>query len=401
MKKKIIIISTILIVILTGIILKLTIFKKDITQITLNDNLEFEYNQEVYLFDTLTITDGIIMDQNYLIDTDFLGEKQITINYKNSNGWKKKYTYNYKVKDTTPPIFSFNSNVYLGVGEDINNILKNFFAGDNCDREVSFTFEGDYDVNQIGNYDIKVIASDDSNNQTVKETTLHVYQKQQENGNSSYTPPKVKQGVPMSYFIQNYKTDKTSFGVDLSVYQNVEDFNLLKEDGVEFVMLRLGYGPTQEGNFNTDNHFEDFYTRAKEAGLKVGVYYFSYATTLDEVDLEVNYVDSMLKDKELDLWISYDWENWNVFKDCKMNFNDLNKMAKKFMDKLNQKGYKTMNYSSQYYLEKIWNLEEYDLWYAQYFDEATTKKKFNIWQITDKGNVNGIDGYVDIDIMYN
>ena len=402
MKKKIIIISSILVILLIVIILKLTIFKKETTIITLAENLTFEYNQEVYLLDTINIIDGIIIDQNYLIDTDFIGEKEITINYKNSNGWKKKYSYKYIVNDTTAPIFNISSNLYLGLGEDINNVLKNCFAGDNYDRKVKFNFEGEYDVNQIGNYDIKVIASDDSNNQTIKESTLHVYKKEEENGNPKISnKPKVQEGVPMSYFIKNYRTNNTTFGIDISVYQNIEDFNLLKEDGVEFVMIRLGWGPTEEGTFNTDSKFEDFYTRAKEAGLKVGVYYFSYATTLDEVDLEVNYVDNMLKDKELDLWVSYDWENWNVFKDCKMNFNDLNKMAKKFMDKLNEKGYKTMNYSSQYYLEKIWNLEEYDLWYAQYYDEATTKKKFNIWQITDKGNVKGIDGYVDIDIMYN
>ena len=84
-----------------------------------------------------------------------------------------------------------------------------------------------------------------------------------------------------------------------------------------------------------------------------------------------------------------------------MNFTDLNKMAKKFMDKLNEQGFKTMNYTSKYYLENIWQLDNYDVWYAQYYDEATTSKDFKIWQITDQGQVDGIKNLVDITIMYN
>ena len=399
MKKKIIITISIILLILIGVILKLTLFKKVTTVITPSNNLSFEYNEEVYLLDTISIVDGIILDQNYLLDTDSLGEKEITINYKNSNGWKKKYTYKYNVVDTTSPIFSISKNTYIEVNTDVNTILNKVFAGDNCDREIEFSIEGDYDSSTVGNYDIKVIATDDSNNKTEKETTLHVYERKNNSNNNNNTT--VNEGTPLSYFIKNYKTYQTTFGVDLSTYQTVEDFNLVKEAGIDFVILRIGWGPNEDMTFNTDKKFEDFYTRAKEAGLKVGVYYFSYATTIDEVDLEVNYVLDMLKDKELDLPIAYDWENWSLFKDCHMNFTDLNKMAKKFMNKLKEKGYQVMNYSSKYYLENIWQTDDYDIWYAQYYKEATTTKKFKIWQISDEGKVDGITNLVDINILYN
>ena len=166
MKKKIIILISILLIILIGVMLKLTVFKKVTTVITPSSNLEFEYNQEVYLLDTISIIDGIIIDQNYLLDTDSLGEKEITINYKNSNGWKKKYTYKYIVKDTTSPIFSISKNTYIEVNADVNSILNKIFAGDNCDRKIDFTIEGDYDVSTVGNYEIKVISTDYSNKKT-------------------------------------------------------------------------------------------------------------------------------------------------------------------------------------------------------------------------------------------
>ena len=399
MKKKIIITLSILSLISIFAILKLTLFKKITTIISPSTNLEFEYNQEVYLLDTISIIDGIILDQNYILDTNTLGEKEITINYKDSNGWKKKYTYKYLVKDTTAPIFSISSNTYVEVNTDVNSILKKVFAGDNCDRNIELTIEGEYDISKPGNYEIQVIATDDSNNKSTKKTTLHVYERKNSNNSNKNTIE--KDGTSLSYFIKNYKTDKTTFGVDLSTYQTVEDFNKVKESGIDFVILRLGWGPNEDMTFNTDNKFEDFYQRAKEANLKIGIYYFSYATTLDEVDLEVNYVHEMLKDKEIDLWVAYDWENWTLFKDCNMNFNDLNKMAKKFMDELSKKGYKTMNYSSKYYLENIWQTDQYDIWYAQYYKEATTTKDFKIWQISDEGKVDGINNLVDINILYN
>ena len=399
MKKKKIIISIVFVVLIAIVTLLLTVFKKETTIIKLNENLSFEYNEDVYLLDTINIVDGIIIDQNYLLDTDFIGDKEITIHYKNNNGWKKKYTYKYSVVDTTSPILSISSNTYLEQNANINTILKNIFAGDNCDRQVELSIEGEYDVTTIGNYDIQVVATDDYNNKTIKDTTLHIYERKEASNNKSNNT-KIE-GTPLSYYIKNYRTDKTTFGVDLSTYQEVEDFNTLKEAGIDFVILRLGYGPNTELQFNIDRNFTDFYQRAKEAGLKVGIYHFSYATTLDEVDAEVNYVLENIKDKDIDLGISYDWENWKQFKDCDMNFIDLNKMAKKFMDKLSEKGYKVMNYSSKYYLENIWNLDNYDVWYAQYYKEATTTKKFKIWQITDQGQVDGIKNLVDINIMYN
>ena len=401
MKKKYIISSIITIIVLIIVItLKLTIFKKVTTQITLSDNLEFNYNEEVYLLDTISIIDGIIIDQNYLIDTDFIGEKEITINYKNSNGWKKKYTYKYKVKDSTSPILSIPTNTYLAINQDVNSILNKIFCGDNYDREVELSIKGEYDTTKVGNYDIQVVAKDDFDNETIKNTTLHVYEPSK-NSKTNNTISNQNEGTPLSYFIKNYKTDKTTFGVDLSSYQDVEDFNKMKEDGIDFVIIKVGYGPNEDMTFNTDRKFEEFYQRAKEANLKVGIYYFSYATTIDEVDLEVDFVKEKLKEKEIDLFIAYDWENWSLFKDCHMSFTDLNKMAKKFMDKLNEAGYKTLNYTSKYYLEHIWNLDNYGIWYAQYYKEATTTKDFKIWQISDEGKVNGINNLVDIDIMYN
>ena len=400
MKKIIKIICIILLLsIIIGISLKLTIFKKVTTQINISENLEFLYDSNISLYDTINIIDGQILTQNYELDTSTLGTKDIEISYKDSNKiFTRKYNYQYTVIDNESPIMNISKNIYIPVGGNEDDVLSKIsFAGDNEARKLKYVVDGNVDYNTIGNYDVKVSAIDNANNETTKDVCIHIYKPEEsksDGGKKSVDP-----GVDINYFINNYKSDNTSIGLDLSSYQNVDDFNLLKEQGIDFVILRLGWGPNEDYTFNTDKNFEDFYTRAKEAGLKVGIYYFSYATQLDEVDKEVDYVLDSIKDKDIDLWISYDWENWKLFRFCNMNFNDLNKMAQRFMDKLQEKGYQVANYGSKSYLETIWKLDGYNTWLAQYNDVATYSKNFKMWQISDRGKVNGINSLVDVDIL--
>ena len=74
------------------------------TIIKLNENLNIEYANKIYLYDLFTITNGTIITENYLIDTSYLGKKQITFDYKNSNNKKKKYSFEINIVDTTPPL---------------------------------------------------------------------------------------------------------------------------------------------------------------------------------------------------------------------------------------------------------------------------------------------------------
>ena len=403
MKKKVLIAS--LIIIFIGLIIAIlfifNFFKPVTTVIDLANNLTYEYDQEVYLYDTISITDGTILTENYLLDTDKLGNNEIEIKYKDSNRWKKTYKYNIEIVDKTAPILSISKNLYIGVGNKEEELFKNAFWGDNYDREVDVKISGDYDLTTIGNYPVEIIASDDNDNKTTVESTIHVYEPKNNENNTEGNKNNNNQGIDINYFIKNYKTDNTSIGLDLSEFQTVTDFNLIKESGIDFVMLRIGWGPNADLSVNDDKKFEEFYKGAKEAGLKVGVYFFSYASSIDEVDTEINYVLDKLKDKDIDLWVSYDWENWKEFKYAHMSFTDLNKMAKKFIKAMNDNGYKGMNYGSKAFLEEIWNLDGIDTWLAHYNKETSYNKPFNIWQITDEGKVPGINNLVDVDIMFN
>lgn len=404
MKKKtiIIIISLLLIGLIISILFIFNFFKPVTTIIKLADNLKFQYAEEIYLYDTISITDGNILSENYLINTDDLGTKEIEITYKDSNRWKHKYKYTYEVEDKIAPLLSISKNLYVGVGNKEEEVLKNAFWGDNCDREVNVTIEGEYDLDTIGNYPVTIVATDDSNNQTTTNSTIHVYQPQNNSSSSNNNTNNQiqKEGIDINYFINNYKTDNTTIGLDISEFQVVTDFNAIKDAGIDFVILRIGFGPKSDYSFVDDARFEEYYKGAKDAGLKIGAYYFSYATTIDEVDKEIDYVLNKLKDKQIDLYVSYDWENWKDFKHAHMSFTDLNRMAKKFVKAMNDHGYKGMNYGSKAYLEEIWNLYDIDTWLAHYNKETSYAKPFNIWQITDEGRVDGITNLVDVDIMF-
>ena len=369
------------------------IYEKEVTTIInpIND-LELLYGQSTYLYDVISITDGYIIDTNYLLDTEEIGKKEITINYKNNNNKKEAYKYTYKVIDNINPILSVPKNIYSKLGEDIN-LMKKTFCGDNADRNLSCTYEGEYNINELGDYPITFTAKDESGNTVTRNSTLHIVKSLNTTSN--------EEGTPLSYYIKNYQDKNTSFGIDISTHQKEIDFNKVKASGIEFVMIRIGFGPDNEGNMTTDKYFIEYYTKAKEAGLKVGIYLFSYATTMDEIDIETNWIINMLKDKPIDLPIAYDWESWNTFYSCHMNFRDLNKQAEKFLNNLKNANYDVYMYSSKSKLVDIWELDNYPIWLAQYNKEVTYEKDYSMWQITDTGIVDGVDTLVDIDILHN
>ena len=87
------------------------------------------------------------------------------------------------------------------------------------------------------------------------------------------------------------------------------------------------------------------------------------------------------------------------FKSYNINLHTLNEMANVFLSETENKGYKAMLYSSQYYLENIWE-KKYDTWIAKYSNTNNYEGDYIIWQLCSDGIIDGIDGYVDIDVMY-
>ena len=396
-KKLIIILAIVLFIIIDTIILILTLNKKEnnkeiikedkpkeviLETIELKD-LTYEYDSDTKLKDVLNIEiDGIL-------DTLTLGDNQKEIIQDN-----KKYIINYTVVDVTPPLIIGSTTKTTTKGTKIDLVNK-YMCGDNHDTKPKCTIEGEYDINKVGTYSLTYRAEDESGNKSSKAIKLKVINKSSSSSSSSASKGK----TPLKDYINKYKNENTKIGIDVSAWQDDIDWKKAKADGVEFAMLRIGYGPTSSNEIKLDKWFNNNIKKAKEQGIPVGVYLYSYAKTIKDIKEQAKWIKDKLNGQTLELPIAFDWENWSTFNKYDVSFKELNDLAKAFIEEVENYGYEGMLYSSAYYLNHIW--KEYDnTWLAYYTKNNDYSKSYTMWQLTSSGKVNGISGPVDVNILY-
>lgn len=198
------------------------------------------------------------------------------------------------------------------------------------------------------------------------------------------------------------------FGIDVAAHQGVIDWKKVKEAGVEFAFIRLGYRGALEGILHTDEQFEANYKNAKQNGIKIGVYWYCQPANEEEAIEEANYVISVLGNRHLDLPIVCDFEE-TEFADGSLSRlhgfskDEYTKLAIAFCEKIKKHNEDVMLYSYPYWMERCFNMEElsdYPLWIASYTDSPLCDLPFVAWQYTDKGYVDGINRTVDLDILF-
>lgn len=366
----------------------------DAEAITLKENLTIEFGKEAKVSDFIQEIKGELLEDQ-VIGTETLGEVQVPVSFKNIKNRKRKVSFAIRVVDTTEPqIFSSSTfTVNVGYTKNLTDVL---LSGDNADNNPKREIIGEYDFNTVGSYPLTYVVTDASGNQAKKEFTLRV--KEKSTGGTTTTTQTKK--LEIADVIANHKTEKTMIGIDVSKWQGEIDWQAVKASGVEFAMLRMGYQTDYDGEYKIDPYFEANIKGAKEAGLPVGVYFYSYAKNVNQAKEQANWVKEQLKGYTLDLPIAYDWESWTSFNQAGMSFYTLNKCADVFLETLEEAGYKGMLYSSKNYLETMWYPTKYATWLAQYNTRVTYEGKYSIWQMSDKGKVDGIKGDVDLDILY-
>ena len=218
---------------------------------------------------------------------------------------------------------------------------------------------------------------------------------------------------------KNFVTDKNGFpayydgdqkishlGADLSEFQGDVDFEKMKAAGVEFVMLRIGgrsYG--NDGTLYGDSAFDGNYEKAKAAGLKVGAYFFSQATSTDDAKEEASFALSKLGSKKLDYPLAFDWENIaeDTARTDNVTGNELTAIAEAFCDTVTDAGYKSIVYSNTQQMFVMYDFEtmkDYDFWLADYRDFPNMYYKFDMWQYTKEGAIDGVNGTVDLNLSF-
>lgn len=364
-------------------------------EITAKKDLTFEYAEKVKLYDLVNSDRGII-DNNDYIDTYKLGNNEITINYTNSKNEKDKVNVTYNIVDTTKPIILLSSSITAYKGNNIN-LVNSGICADNYDKKPNCYIEGKYDINKVGKYNLKYIAIDSNNNKNEKKFTLNVKEKKKTSSGNNTSITKKKYLI--EDLIKEHKNDKTMIGIDVSSWQSDIDFKKVKDSGVEFVIIRIGFGH-KNGEIIYDSRFSEYLKSAKENGLKVGLYFYSYAKNVKESSEQAKWIIEALNGESLDLPIAFDWEIFNGFNKYNLSLTDLNLIGESFIKEINNAGYEGMLYGSKYYLENMWNLNDYKIWLAHYTNKTNYKGDYYIWQLSNTGKVDGIKGDVDLDILY-
>lgn len=394
-KWKIIITSIImfLIFIILFILWNYGVFDKEDKTKLLWKNRVIEVYQNVKLSDFVDIKDGALIE-NRKINTNTVGRKKITFEYVNSNKRKRKSTIMIEVVDTTKPYVALSNKVTVVKGTK-RDLEKEILCADNYDSKPKCKIIGNYNVNELGTYELIFRATDKSGNQNEIPFILNVIEEKKENNNGNQIAGTVFQEV-----VETYKDEDTMIGIDVSKWQGKIDWQKVKESGVEFAMIRLG---TQRGigkDSVLDPYFKENMKMAKKVGIPVGVYYFSYASSTDEALSQASWVVEQLKPYQLSLPISFDWETFSIFNQLNISIYNLNEIASSFIKEVQKHNYDGVLYSSKNYLEHMWTYLEQDVWLAHYTNQTNYEGDYMMWQLSNTGKVPGIDGFVDLNILY-
>lgn len=223
-----------------------------------------------------------------------------------------------------------------------------------------------------------------------------------------------KKGVPVNDYAREgfyldeqgrvgYEQDgvEAKRGIDVSFYQGEIDWQAAAADGVDFAIIRLGYRGYTEGGLRLDSRFEENIRGALEAGIPVGVYFFSQAITPQEAAEEAEFVVEALEPYSITYPVVFDWEFITPGSQARsegMEGQLLTECARAFCQTIQGAGYTPMVYFNQemgYFTYDLAQMEGIPLWLAEYDERPDFYYQFDLWQYTHTGTVAGIQGNVD------
>ena len=194
-------------------------------------------------------------------------------------------------------------------------------------------------------------------------------------------------------------------GVDLSVFQKNVDWTKAAESGVEFAVIRLGFRGYGKGVLQPDDLFDSHLDGAHAAGIDAGVYFFSQALTAEEGREEAQYVLERLNGRKLELPVYFDWEPVSA-EDSRTNgydYANLTDSAVAFCQTIQAAGYQAgvyINRQQGYYHYDLSRLADYSLWVADYNSYPDFYYRFDMWQYSAGGQVEGFDIQVDENLLF-
>ena len=194
-------------------------------------------------------------------------------------------------------------------------------------------------------------------------------------------------------------------GVDVSYFQKEIDWSAVAADGIEFAIVRLGYRGYSEGALFEDENAAANLDGAAAAGLLTGAYFFSQAVSVEEAEAEAELALQILDGRKLDLPVAFDMEeiyNESARTDD-LTRDEATAIAQAFCRRIEKGGYKAMIYGNTAWLAARIDrsaLKDVPVWLAQYNYRPTYPYDFALWQYTSGGQVDGVEGEVDLNLCF-
>ena len=193
------------------------------------------------------------------------------------------------------------------------------------------------------------------------------------------------------------------FGIDISEWVEDIDFHAVKEAGVDYVILRVGYRGYETGKFVLDNHLSKYLLYASRAGLKIGVYFVSQAVNAQEAIEEAEYVLDHIRGYRMEMPVFIDLEE--VYDEARtdgLTVQDRTEIVRAFCNDLESQGFQAGVYANEAWLLyklDLDKLDDYDIWLAKYTDTPGTGFPIHMWQFTNEGVIPGTDMWVDFNVL--
>jgi len=188
-------------------------------------------------------------------------------------------------------------------------------------------------------------------------------------------------------------------GIDVSNHQGTVDWNKVKAAGIDFAILKVGpvYG-------KPDDSFERNAAECERLGIPYGVYYYSYARSVEDANKEADRTLAWLGGHHPSLPVYYDLEDSYILQDPDFSKDKLTQIAQAFCNRMEAVGFKSGIYANLNWLNNYLNspsLSGYDHWVAQYNWRCDYAGSYSFWQYSSSGNVPGVNGRCDMNYCFN
>ena len=188
-------------------------------------------------------------------------------------------------------------------------------------------------------------------------------------------------------------------GIDVSNHQGTVDWNKVKAAGIDFAILKVGpvYG-------KPDDSFERNAAECERLGIPYGVYYYSYARSVEDANKEADRTLAWLGGHHPSLPVYYDLEDSYILQDPDFSKDKLTQIAQTFCNRMEAVGFKSGIYANLNWLNNYLNspsLNGYDHWVAQYNWRCDYAGSYSFWQYSSSGNVPGVNGRCDMNYCFN